>query len=658
MNMKKIFSCILTAILICTLVVSCAKEPSKGTYNQEQPKMMIITAMTERGTDVKTTLDGNDEEGYDVLWSEGDEIVFYNRDWTLGEPEKVYKLIDGAGTACGKFEGPELNGGDYVVDYGRTPDHVIAIPQEQIYHPGQARPTGLMRAYITVEDGNVPNIQFKNTTALIRLELKGTGTVKEIMIDTEDSKCISGNGEVDENDFVFRTHFSNRIIVSSPIGIPLTSEGTPVYVVIPQNDYSYFHLHFTDFDGNDCSRKVKDGIIVSTVRSQITPMTVSVSGLNTRLTWDSPAFTRGYIEGREAVVVDFGGTVGKLAVATRNLGAVHETAIKYNYGDFVFWQQAIGEQNAGAWGEGWRMMTTEEVDAFKQVENRPENNNIVIGESLYLPVAGCYLEPDNYSAEYVFGYSWGCEITIYYDDYHKENEVWIQDLMYDNTGVFVICQDALDEKLNVRPVRKLPLTRNTPVGKVGYIEGKEAMVVELEIDGKAKKMLVATRNEGATSNNSFYRDETTSYVDCFGSYLSHTDAAHAGVGGWRLPSKAEMEALVNLPHEWVKDGIASPEKFGDPTSSRCNAAYEITVGEGSKLLLPAAGRGDEQSFVGGILCYWTASPEAAATRTESDGGAATKFQSLYFYGNNPQFLPLEATAPLSTRLVMDFPDYL
>lgn len=118
------------------------------------------------------------------------------------------------------------------------------------------------------------------------------------------------------------------------------------------------------------------------------------------------------------------------------------------------------------------------------------------------------------------------------------------------------------------------ITAKSPVGTVGLLNMVEGMVVELN----GTKVVIATKNVDATTIDG--GAGSTNYFDasCYGVFNLFSFANYGGnvnfVGnGWRLPTKAELEAL--------KDEISW-------NSDRHGAIWQVA--DGSILYLPAAGR--------------------------------------------------------------------
>lgn len=172
--MKKTFYYIAAAALTLGLA-SCAKEA----LTPEPSGLITIVANIGDDASTKTTLSGNDQSGYDVLWSEGDQIRFYG-----GESVKeyfTYTLTEGAGTKSGVFTGPAVPESIAPTEYAAYGDNLIfgyvgSLAEEQYYAPNNSAFSFPMAAKISVSNGEVILGDFKNIGGLLRLDLKGSGT--------------------------------------------------------------------------------------------------------------------------------------------------------------------------------------------------------------------------------------------------------------------------------------------------------------------------------------------------------------------------------------------------------------------------------------------------------------------------------------------------
>ena len=99
--MKKIIIAMAALAAVFTMA-SCNKEQLVEQEENTALGNCIITASTENNL-TKTSLEGDDENGYEVVWSEDD---------TFNLGGNTFTLIDGAGTTSGTFQGnvPGTNG--------------------------------------------------------------------------------------------------------------------------------------------------------------------------------------------------------------------------------------------------------------------------------------------------------------------------------------------------------------------------------------------------------------------------------------------------------------------------------------------------------------------------------------------------------------------
>ena len=90
------------------------------------------------------------------------------------------------------------------------------------------------------------------------------------------------------------------------------------------------------------------------------------------------------------------------------------------------------------------------------------------------------------------------------------------------------------------------LTADSPVGTIGMLNGREAIVVELEVNGEVQKVGVATMNVGALSAEE--GAGSTTDADCYGEYFNFDDANDVSkthlANGWYVPNSEELKALA------------------------------------------------------------------------------------------------------------------
>lgn len=331
--MKKIIT-IAAAIAAMFTVISCEKEIVSA--ETTDAKTVICANIEDELT--KTELNGNDAEGYDVVWSEGDVI-------TVGGEE--FTLIKGEGTTKGTFEGPQLADGTYDAFYVATS---ATIPTTQTYKPGKIT-NAPMQAQVTVEDGAAGTINFTNMGGLLRL------TVKNDQQTSAKSIKVFGN---------LSTSSSMFYLDCSEDGVAIEEDGTEFLIAMPQGSYSNVSITITDTKNKEVTKTLGNGKTLGINRSQITNASFSV-----KFEGDYKTYHNGH------EYVDLGLPSG-LKWATCNVGASDmtqtgnfyawgevETKTTYNlqtYSSPAFFSVPKEYDAASlSWGGSWRMPTEEEV---------------------------------------------------------------------------------------------------------------------------------------------------------------------------------------------------------------------------------------------------------------------------------------------------------
>ena len=127
-----------------------------------------------------------------------------------------------------------------------------------------------------------------------------------------------------------------------------------------------------------------------------------------------------------------------------------------------------------------------------------------------------------------------------------------------------------------------------------------------------------TKSNYTQKNYSYYNANTTQYTD-IGSDISGTqyDAATVNLGSdWRMPTKAEMQELVNkCTWEWTQiNGVNG---------------YKVTGTNGNSIFLPAAGYA---FYNGSDLKYWTGSESSISVSESYILSANSTYKNVNFYG--------------------------
>lgn len=270
--MRKLY-CLVSAAVIALGLASCSKEPVKTADRQ-----ITIVANTESGVDTKTSLSGNDQTGYQVLWNEGDEI-------RILAPGKVlrYSLTNGAGTTRGTFTGQSPVGNlpinkcwAYYATDGST------LPDITYYKAANSISSAPMYAQITIENGVASDTHFKNLCGLLRLTLKGSSIIKRIKI-IDDAPLY---GEIDriasDGSVVLKSANQSEytLIHDCGAGVELSADGTDFYIPMPPGDYEGITIEVINDFGETSTRTMKTGKILNITRSKVTPVSLDVTDLD------------------------------------------------------------------------------------------------------------------------------------------------------------------------------------------------------------------------------------------------------------------------------------------------------------------------------------------------------------------------------------------
>ena len=337
------------------------------------------------------------------------------------------------------------------------------------------------------------------------------------------------------------------------------------------------------------------------------------------LTWDSPVGMRGFLDGKECIVVNLGGKVGKVAIATKNVGSTSETG----YGDLMTWYNAIKNYNNV---NGWRLPTNDEIDCLDHVKGIHHEGYLEVSSglsSLYFLCAGFI----DYSGDSGLigqeGFYWGAELNSV-DHWGGDDKVYIKDLNLTNMNDFLFADEYTpDYSLSVRQFHSLPLTANSPEGTVGILDGKEAMVLNLNVDGVIRKVAFATKNEGANSKGDYFTGPNSIlYLNCMGSYKTCAEAKALQGNGWRLPTEDEWKALMSSYPNEAGTFLCRDSEITNPNKHK--AVLDVNV-NGAKLRFPTGGLPGSENQMGVIGYYWTG--------TETPGNPSYNKSARTMYGH-------------------------
>lgn len=378
----------LSIFAIALGLVACTQEELPQQQEQNQPSLeksqtMTITASIAESNLTKTALSGNDTDGYDVVWSEGDQIKIGSETFTLTE---------GAGTTKGKFSGNMLADGSYDAYYATSDGKV---PTNQTYSTDKIT-TLPMHAQVTVTDGKASIANFTNIGGLLHLKVKN--------IQAAEAKSISLVGSISSST-------SSLFLDCSSEAPGIAEEGTDFYIAMPAGSYSGVEITVTAYIMKDNSKK--EVTITKKLKNQsliIEPSKITNAAFTVQFEGKFPTFHNGH------EFVDLGLPSG-LKWATCNVGANETkdpgsyfawgeteskgtyTSNNYSYAGTAVPPMANDAANA-AWGGNWRMPTKEEVEELiregkgsnDETEWHLLNNGYRVygtnGNSIFLPFTG------------------------------------------------------------------------------------------------------------------------------------------------------------------------------------------------------------------------------------------------------------------------------
>lgn len=367
--MKKILYFLCAAVLAFGLA-SCAKNvtsPNESATLDATGQMSIVAGIADEQA-TKTSLSGNDTEGYQVLWSDGDQIhILVKRDI---QEVFTYTLKEGAGTRFGVFTGPVLPDGEYTAGYGDNfgVENGGHLTSEQSYSTSGSACCAPMMASVAVVGGIAKVSDFRNISGLLRLDLTGNGTVKQIKVTTDQAQV--GLIKLDEEGAARISSYPSGKYVNLDCGqngVGLSSTATSFYISMPKGNYTGMKIEVTDLNGNTVIKTQKSDKTLNIARAQITPLSLAVMLVP----------TTGVIDGKTWVQLWDNGPKW----ATEN---VYDGDGNEYFESFDPWDE---DTATDLWGSNWRTPTTEEIISLCAFCNRSEDRSagttIVTGKGLY-----------------------------------------------------------------------------------------------------------------------------------------------------------------------------------------------------------------------------------------------------------------------------------
>lgn len=274
--MKKIFYYIYAVVLTLGLA-SCAKE--NITVPEDTPQMTITATLGDEES-TKTSLFGDEQTGYKVFWTEGDQIKIYN---PKDSQYHTYTLSAGEGTTVGVFTGDQLQNGTYTATFGTDftyEQESGTLAAEQHFTSVTDASFVPMAAKVNVWNGETTYANFKNITGFLRLSLDGIGTLKSIKVITD--QYISGMMTL-ENDGSAKVEQTwlvsnkNVTLACENDGIDLGSDAKTFYISLPKGEYAGLKIEFRDSYGFVRTKTLKADKKLIIARSKINPISLTVN---------------------------------------------------------------------------------------------------------------------------------------------------------------------------------------------------------------------------------------------------------------------------------------------------------------------------------------------------------------------------------------------
>lgn len=273
------------------MLAACAKEPlPETTIGTEQSSLVTFTAKASISDNAltKTTLNGSDADGYDVVWSSGDDfrlLYKYSRMYSYWG-YLTYSISSNPGTTSADFSTTDsFKSEDFskpAVSFypaSLVPDGIdgntTSVPGPLFWPAVQEYTTGTATLCPMVSLNTDPSgtFTFKNIGGILRLTVKGSGRITSIRISSDKKMSGSFNFYTDKDpvEIVMQEDGEGEdgsIVLDCGEGVQLSESGVDFHFNVPAGTYSDFKVEFYDGDFPLGTRTAKKDIIIE--RSCIT----------------------------------------------------------------------------------------------------------------------------------------------------------------------------------------------------------------------------------------------------------------------------------------------------------------------------------------------------------------------------------------------------
>ena len=273
------------------MLAACAKEPLLETRvgaGESAPVTFTAKAEVSDNALTKTTLTGSDAEGYDVVWSSGDDfrlLYKYSRMYSYWG-YLTYSISSTQGTTSADFSTTDsFKSEDFskpAVSFypaSLVPDGIdgktssvsgpLSWPASQEYVAGTASRCPM----VSLNTDPAGTFTFKNLGGILRLTVKGSGRITSIRIsaDQKMSGSFLFNSDKDPVGIVMQDDQEGEdgsIVLDCGDGVQLSDSVVDFHFNIPAGTYSDFKVEFYDGDFPLGTLTAKKNIIIE--RSCIT----------------------------------------------------------------------------------------------------------------------------------------------------------------------------------------------------------------------------------------------------------------------------------------------------------------------------------------------------------------------------------------------------
>lgn len=160
------------------------------------------------------------------------------------------------------------------------------------------------------------------------------------------------------------------------------------------------------------------------------------------------------------------------------------------------------------------------------------------------------------------------------------------------------------------------------------------------------KVAIAIKNEGANSENIYFEQNGTKYLDCFGGYFTYAQAQAQCTDGWYIPSLDEAKGIIESSNYVITKPEKGIQSNMDWNSYGFSYARKIKIDDRSVLVFQTSGEKENLDLRGSAGYYWTSTPG------EKDASKQTVYQLAKATVFRPEF---EKKYGISVRLFHEMP---